>query len=128
MDSKQTLAALAILLGGTQVAAAADNVDLRSLQLLQEEGVSPEEFEAEMFSPQARGNYSSHSISSGNYSSHSISSANYSSHSISAGNYSSHSISSATYSSHSISGRVVPLTREGAIPAPVLSGDLTLAD
>ena len=123
MDSKQTLAALAILLGGTQVAAAADNVDLRTLQLLREEGVSFEEFEEGMFSPQARGNYSNHSISSGNYSNHSISSANYSNHSISDGNYSNHSISAANYSNHSISGRVMPLSRRGEIPAPVVSAE-----
>lgn len=126
MDSKQTLAALAILLGGTQVAAASDNLDLRTLQLLQEEGISADEFEAQMFAPQARGNYSNHSISDANYSNHSISNANYSNHSISEGNYSNHSISAANYSNHSISGRVVPLTRRGDIPAPTISGDLDL--
>ena len=123
MDKKATLATLAFCLGAGQAHAAsgpAREVDLRTLQLLEEESISYEEFQIAV-QPMGRGTYSNHSISSGNYSNHSISSANYSNHSISAGNYSNHSISSATYSNHSLSGAPFSLRETGMnIPGPVV--------
>lgn len=123
MDKKKTLATLAFCLSTSQVCVANDYVDLRTLQILEEEGISYEEFLLQNGTAEtSAGNYSRHSISTGNYSRHSISNANYSRHSISAGNYSRHSISNANYSRHSISGGMPAMGEsELVMPAPISS-------
>lgn len=122
MDKKTTLATLAFCLSTAQAWGTSHEVDLQTLQLLEEESISYEEFNL-AYKPSVGGNYSRHSISDGNYSRHSISSGNYSRHSISDGNYSRHSISSSNYSRHSISGFMPAMDGEGVIPAPIVLGD-----
>jgi hypothetical protein len=125
MDKKQVLAALALCLGTTgQAYADSKDLDIRTLKLLQEEGISPAEFKASFHVKEGNGNYSNFSISDGNYSNFSISSGNYSNFSISDGNYSNFSISDANYSNFSISGTSVIVKDDGVheIPSPDLTG------
>lgn len=118
MDKKTTLATIAFCLSTAQAYGSTQEVDLQTLQLLQEERVSVEEFN-QAYRPSAGGNYSRFSISDGNYSRFSISNSNYSRFSISDGNYSRFSISDSNYSRFSISGAMPPMNAEGAIPQPV---------
>ena len=120
MDKKQTILTLAMALGTSQIAAASTDVDLRTLQLLKEEGISYDEFTRQMAATPMGGNYSNFSISDGNYSNFSISDSNYSNFSISDGNYSNFSISSSNYSNFSISGRAPALKETREMPAPLM--------
>lgn len=144
MDKKTTLAALAFCLAtGRTVAAQQQAIDLKTLQLLQEEGVSTEEFERAFLGRHAKGekpaslttyssfslsdsNYSSFSLSDANYSSFSLSAANYSSFSLSDSNYSSFSLSDSSYSSFSLTGNAVTVNeRNGEIPSPKIAKEKT---
>jgi len=124
MDKKHVLAALALCLGATgQAFADSKDLDIRTLKLLEEEGISPAEFKASFHVKEGKGNYSNFSISDGNYSNFSISDANYSNFSISDGNYSNFSISDSNYSNFSISGSSV-IEKDDAVrnvPSPDLS-------
>jgi len=125
-DKLKILMATAMVFGAGSVNSQAQNpsgkeLDLESLQLLQENGISFEEFDHAMVGPQASsGNYSAHGISSGNYSAHGISSGNYAAHGISSGNYSAHGLSSGNYSAHGVSsGSMLHVNREAKnIPSP----------
>lgn len=125
MDKKTTLAALAFCLATGRAFGASSEIDLKTLQLLKEEGVSTEEFERAFLGkhapgaqPKSLGNYSDFSVSDGNYSDFSISDANYSDFSISDGNYSDFSISAQNYSDFSLSGDAVTVSSNHPIPAP----------
>lgn len=125
MDKKKTLATLAFCISAGQAHAAGNDVDLQTLQLLDEESISYQNYQTISGTAQPNaGNYSRHGISSGNYSRHGISAGNYSRHGISAGNYSRHGISAGSYSRHGISGAPMSVnTSATMIPAPIVETD-----
>ena len=129
-DKLKIIAAAALVFGANTLMAKPQNnlkdIDLESLQLMQETGISFEEFDRTMLGRNNdTGNYSAHGISDGNYSAHGISSGNYSAHGISDGNYSAHGISNGNYSAHGVSGVTLDINHAAPnIPSPALSGDL----
>lgn len=143
--SQKALAALALALSAGHAAPAiADEVDLRTLQLLKEESISEQAFYAaygKRPSPRkngggsysrgglSSGNYSRGGLSSSNYSRGGLSAASYSRGGLSASNYSRGGISAGNYSRGGLTGSrfLFEEGREAAMPAPSVSfeeGDL----
>lgn len=126
MNKTKTLATLAFCLSAGRVHAANNDVDLQTLQLLEEESISYQNYQNlnAPVRPSDAGNYSRFGISSGNYSRFGISSGNYSRFGISSGNYSRFGISSSNYSRFGISGAPAAINNSATmIPAPIVSSD-----